>query len=104
MQPVWVRKFLFTDCRIDQRLGTLSDTWALNITSRRWTWLSGSNTVNQPILYGTQGLADQNNGPGARTFHSMVMHPSGEFMFVFSGFGDDTINNGMSIIPDFLLI
>ena len=68
--------------------------WMFNVTSRWWTWLSGSNTTKQMGIYGTQGVADKKNGPGARDGHSMVMHPSGELMFVFGGWGYDTTDQG----------
>ncbi len=32
-----------------------------------WTWISGSSSVNQPGVYGTQGTATPSNVPGART-------------------------------------
>lgn len=59
-----------------------------------WTWLSGGNTGNQVGIYGTQGLADVNNRPGSRQSHSMVMHQSGQLIFVFGGLGHDTGNLG----------
>lgn len=30
-----------------------------------WTWVSGPNSVNQPESYGTSGVADPDNVPGA---------------------------------------
>ena len=31
-----------------------------------WTWISGSDTVNQPGVYGEQGVGNTANVPGAR--------------------------------------
>jgi hypothetical protein len=42
----------------------LNDLWKFDGTD--WTWISGSNTVNQPGVYGTQGVAASTNIPGAR--------------------------------------
>ena len=65
-----------------------------NVISGWWTWLSGTNTVDQKGIYGTQGIADVQNRPSARNYHSMVMYPSEQLMFVFggSGYGYDPIS------------
>jgi len=44
----------------------LNDLWKWDGTN--WTWVSGSNTVNAPGVYGTQGVAAATNTPGARNF------------------------------------
>ena len=31
-----------------------------------WTWISGSNTINQPDVYAEKGKASTDNVPGAR--------------------------------------
>jgi len=31
-----------------------------------WTWISGSNTINQPGVYGSKGVPSTENYPGAR--------------------------------------
>lgn len=71
------------------------------IPAGNWTWLSGNNTVNQVGIYGTQGVASVNNVPSGRTGHTMVIHPSGQLIFVFGGFGfvAATIAAGSSIFP-----
>lgn len=66
-----------------------------NVTSGWWTWLSGSPTFYQRGVYGTQGLAEVNNQPGARRWHSMVIDPSGQSIFVFGGDGYDANSAGM---------
>lgn len=35
-------------------------------TASQWTWIKGDNTLNQPGVYGTQGVAEAANKPGAR--------------------------------------
>lgn len=49
-----------------QRLnwGLLNDLWKFDGTY--WTWVSGSNFTSEPGVYGTQGIADSANVPGAR--------------------------------------
>lgn len=67
--------------------------WMFNITSGWWTWLSGTDGINQAGLYGARGFTNAMNLPGCRTGHSMLMHPSGKFIFVFGGGGYDQNNN-----------
>jgi hypothetical protein len=42
----------------------LSDLW--NFDGTNWTWVSGSNAINQKGVYGTNGVAASGNVPGAR--------------------------------------
>ena len=44
--------------------GYLNDLW--KYSAGEWTWMSGSNVVNQEGTYGTQGTAAAGNIPGAR--------------------------------------
>jgi N-acetylneuraminic acid mutarotase len=46
--------------------GVLNDLWEFTPTTREWTWISGSNTVNASGVYGTQGVPSANSVPGAR--------------------------------------
>jgi len=45
-------------------LGDLNDLWRYN--AGRWTWVAGSNLVNQPGVYGVLGSPAPANGPGGR--------------------------------------
>ena len=45
-------------------LGYLNDLWAYS--QGQWTWMAGSNLVNQPGSYGALGIASDTSGPGAR--------------------------------------
>ena len=44
--------------------GFLNDLW--KYSAGQWTWMGGSNVVNQQGTYGTQGTAAAGNVPGAR--------------------------------------
>ena len=46
--------------------GELNDLWEFNPSTKEWTWVSGSNTINAPGVYGTQGVASVSNVPRAR--------------------------------------
>ena len=47
-------------------LGQFNDLWKFNPAANAWTWVSGSNTLNQTGIYGTQGTPASTNVPGAR--------------------------------------
>ena len=46
-----------------------------------WTWMSGSNTVNQLGVYGTKGMPAAGNVPGARNGAVSWTDSSGNFWF-----------------------
>ncbi|MGO8720614.1 MAG: kelch repeat-containing protein [Acidobacteriaceae bacterium] len=51
-----------------------------------WTWISGSNAINQLGVYGTKGTANIGNTPGARTSPSSWTDVSGN-LWLFGGYG-----------------
>lgn len=50
---------------VNSAQGNLNDLWAFDGTN--WAWLSGSNTIHAPGVYGTKGHAAPANVPGARS-------------------------------------
>jgi hypothetical protein len=46
--------------------GDLNDLWKYTPSTGEWTWMSGSNSVNQPGVYGSLGVPATGNVPGAR--------------------------------------
>jgi hypothetical protein len=46
--------------------GNLNDLW--EYSSGQWTWVSGSNVIDQPGVYGTEGTAAADNVPSARYY------------------------------------
>jgi len=42
------------------------DLWKYNISTNEWTWMQGTNIINPPAVYGTQGVAAAANTPGGR--------------------------------------
>ena len=62
--------------------GYLNDLW--KYTSGQWTWIGGSDVVNQPGTYGTQGIAAPGNSPGARLEAVGWADPSGN-LWLFGG-------------------
>ena len=72
--------------------GDLNDLWKFNIASGQWTWVSGSNSVNQPGNYGTLNTAAATNVPGARDSAVSWIDSSGK-LWLFGGQGNDSNGN-----------
>lgn len=66
--------------------GYLNDLWEYDISSGQWTWISGSDTGEQSGSYGTIGISDASNIPGARSYAISWMDSSGN-LWLFGGFG-----------------
>jgi hypothetical protein len=69
--------------------GYLNDLWKY---TGEWTWMSGSNLVNQPGTYGTQGTAAPDNIPGARAYAAWT-DATGSIL-LFGGNGVDSTGTG----------
>jgi hypothetical protein len=64
--------------------GLLNDLW--KYSNGEWTWMAGSNLINQNGVYGDQGTPAPGNIPGARLEMSSWIDPSGN-LWLFGGFG-----------------
>ena len=67
----------------------LNDLWQFDLTAKTWTWVSGSNTVNTPGSYGTQGVPAASNVPGGRWGSVSWADSSGNF-WLLGGEGNDS--------------
>jgi N-acetylneuraminic acid mutarotase len=65
--------------------GTLNDLW--KYSDSQWTWVAGSNLRNQIGLYGSLGVPDPSNAPGARYSAVSWTDLAGNF-WIFGGTGD----------------
>jgi hypothetical protein len=63
-----------------------------NSAASEWTWVSGSNSINQSGIYGTIGMGAPTNAPGARVYASSWTDPSGD-RWLFGGYGFDSTGN-----------
>jgi hypothetical protein len=70
--------------------GDLNDLWKYN--QGAWTWVAGSNTIEQPGTYGTLGLPEVGNIPGARYEATGSSDAAGDF-WLFGGLGLDSTGN-----------
>lgn len=59
------------------------------VAHHQWTWVSGTDSLNQAGVYGTQGVPDIGNTPGARVSPSSWTDSSGN-LWLFGGFGIDS--------------
>ena len=57
------------------------------MNDKTWTWMSGSNSVNQSGVYGEKGNADIDNVPGARRDAVGWYDNLREEFWLFGGFG-----------------
>lgn len=73
-------------------LGNLNDVWEFNAGTGEWTWIDGSNVINQGGVYGTEGMPGGANIPGARYNATTWTDKAGNF-WLFGGVGDDSIDN-----------
>jgi N-acetylneuraminic acid mutarotase len=74
--------------------GSLNDLWKYSTNTGLWTWMGGSNVVNQPGTYGTQGTPAPGNVPGARTFPPSWTDATGNF-WLFGGDGSTGVLNDL---------
>jgi hypothetical protein len=63
--------------------GLLNDLWTYNTNTGQWTWVSGSNQINQDGVYGTVGTPG--GGPGGRQAAVSWLDNAGNF-WVFGGY------------------
>jgi N-acetylneuraminic acid mutarotase len=68
--------------------GNLNDLWKYDIGSGNWTWMKGSNVREQAGVYGTRGVPDPANTPGARAEAAAWIDESG-VLWLFGGGGFD---------------
>jgi N-acetylneuraminic acid mutarotase len=68
------------------RSGMLNDLWKYDPLTNEWTWISGSDTIDQPGVYGTKGVADPANVPGAK-FRALTWLDLKGDLWLFGGGG-----------------
>ena len=74
-------------------VGNLNDLWKFSPVTNAWTWMKGDNIVDQPGIYGTQGLPDPTNKSGARTA-SVTWTDNNGNLWLFGGHGFDGSSEG----------
>jgi hypothetical protein len=79
----WIFGGWFSDGAIFNRY---NDLWKFSPTTNQWTWMGGTNLVNQFGNYGSQGVASASNIPGGRGHSFFWTDASGNF-WLFGGTG-----------------
>jgi N-acetylneuraminic acid mutarotase len=74
-------------------IGWLNDLWKYDPTTLEWTWVSGSDQVNQKGVYGTQNRPAPANVPGSRVWATSWRQPNSE-LWIFGGLGYDSAVGG----------
>jgi len=72
--------------------GWLSDVWKFDPGSNQWTWMGGSNLVNQAPDYGTFGISAPTNTPGGRSDAVHWTDSHGKF-WIYGGYQNPTFNS-----------
>lgn len=72
----------------------LNDLWKYSVSTNEWTWMGGSSSADQPSVYGTQGVPNASNQPGAREFPLCWVDNAGKFWMLGGlGFGSSPTQN-----------
>ncbi|RYE16498.1 MAG: hypothetical protein EOP51_25675, partial [Sphingobacteriales bacterium] len=73
--------------------GFHNDLWMYDIATRNWTWLKGSNSINQAGTYGTLNTPNTGNTPGAR--QDGLGWVAGGKLYLFGGLSTTGNNNDL---------
>lgn len=76
----------------EDEAGLINDLWKFDSVSGQWTWIKGSNQKERSGIYGTQGVADEANVPGARR-SCMTWRDAEGSLWLFGGYGYDSAGN-----------
>jgi len=82
----------------------LNDLWEFNVTTREWTWMSGSSTVGHPYyglpgIYGQLGTPGAGNTPGGREGAFGWTDRQGN-LWLFGGAGLDSVGATVGYLND----
>lgn len=70
---------------VNTTAGSLNDLWRYTPSTGLWTWMGGSNTINQAGVYGTIGVPSTTNTPGGR--YSGACWRLGNLVYIYGGLG-----------------
>ena len=68
-------------------VGYFTVLWVYQVNSNTWTWISGSNTVDQRGVYGVKGTIKEENTPGARADAIGWFDSTLQYLWLFGGNG-----------------
>lgn len=73
-------------------MGQLDDVWKYSVNSNQWTWMGGSNQVNQTPVYGNMGVPSTTNTPGGREFPG-YWKDHNDKLYIFGGRGQSYMSD-----------
>ena len=76
---------------------SLNDLW--KYSAGEWTWMGGSSVANKNGVYGTIGVADPSNMPGARD-QAVVWTTASDDVWLFGGLGYDESSATVGLLSD----
>ncbi|MEO5674274.1 MAG: kelch repeat-containing protein, partial [Chitinophagales bacterium] len=79
--------------------GKLNDLWVYRPDSNDWTFSSGSLSMNEIGVYGTQGVSDPANKPGGR-YGATGWYDSSGNIWLFGGLAGIEMNDLWRFVPD----
>jgi N-acetylneuraminic acid mutarotase len=88
-----------------ENYGFLNDLWEFNVTTKEWTWMSGSSTLpgnnggGRPGVYGQLGIPGTNNTPGGR-FGAFGWTDQQGNLWLFGGGGFDSTGATIDYLND----
>jgi len=62
-----------------------SDLWKFDPLTNEWTWISGSSSLNQPPVYGTQGIPAPGNTPGGLGYAACTWTDNNGNLWLYGG-------------------
>src|SRR5688572_5018698 len=68
-------------------VGSFSDLWKYEISTNQWTWMKGPTTLDDPGIYGTQGVPSPANNPPARSECAATWTDNSGNLWMFGGMG-----------------
>jgi hypothetical protein len=71
----------------DNASATHNALWKYDVSTNMWTWLKGSSSPNATAAFGTQGIPDPNNTPGAVGLGSLSWTDSNGDLWLYGGYG-----------------
>jgi N-acetylneuraminic acid mutarotase len=79
--------------------GNLNDLWRFDTNINEWTWITGSNQINQVSHYGQKGVESVNNVLGARS-GGMTWIDNGNYLYLFGGEQKNIATNKSELMSD----
>jgi hypothetical protein len=73
-------------------ISVLSDLWRFDPATLEWTWMSGSDQLDQPAVYGTKGVPSPSSSPGQR-YSAVSWTDAQDKFWLFGGTGFDSSKN-----------